>query len=77
MIVPLLGEFISVARQVEQRLTEADLVGVDRAEVRWAFDDEAVAILRGHRLDRLGHVLDQRHERERFKMKLHSPRLDL
>src|SRR6202048_3219055 len=33
----LLGEFISVARQVEQRLTEADLVGVDRAEVRWAF----------------------------------------
>jgi hypothetical protein len=41
-------------------LTEAVLVGVDRAEVRWAFDDEAVAILRGHRLDRLGHVLDQR-----------------
>ena len=42
-----------------------------------AIDDEAVAVLRRHRLDRLGHVLDHGHQRERFEMKLHPPCLDL
>src|SRR5207244_1385170 len=32
---------------------------------------------RAHRLDGLGHVLDHGHQRERFEMKLHAPRLDL
>ena len=72
-----LGELVGVARQVEQRLAKPDLVGVDRAEVRPAIDDNTIAVLRRHRLDRLGHVLDQRRQRERFEMKLHSPRLDL
>ena len=72
-----LGELVGVARQVEQRLPEAGLVGVDRAEVRRAIDDDAIGVLRRHRLDRLGHVLDQRRQRERFEVKLHAPRLDL
>ena len=72
-----LGELVGVARQVEQRLAKAGLVGVDRAEVRPAIDDNPIAVLRRHRLDRLGHVLDQRRQRERFEMKLHAPRLDL
>ena len=54
----LLGELVGVARQIEQGLPEAGLVGEVRAEVRWAIDDEAVAVLRGHRLDGLGYVLD-------------------
>jgi hypothetical protein len=45
------------------------------AEVRWAIDDEAVAVLRGHWLDRLGYVLDHRHQREVFEMKLHAPKV--
>ena len=40
-----LGELVGITRQVEQRLPEAGLVGVDRAQVRWAIDDEAVAVL--------------------------------
>jgi hypothetical protein len=44
-----LGELVGVARQVEQGLPEAGLVGVDRAEVRWAIDEEAVAVLGRHR----------------------------
>ena len=72
-----LGELVGVARQVEQRLPEAGLVGVDRAEVGRAIDDDPIAVLRRHRLDRLGHVLDQRRQRERFEVKLHAPRLDL
>ena len=50
---------------------------MDRAEVRPAIDDNTIAVLRRHRLDRLGHVLDQRRQREQFEVKLHSPRLDL
>ena len=42
-----------------------------------AIDDDPIAVLRRHRLDRLGHVLDQRRQRERFEMKLHPPGLDL
>ena len=72
-----LGELIGVARQVEQGLPKTGLVGVDRTEVRWAIDDEAVAVLRRHRLNCLSHVLDHGHQRERFEMKLHAPRLDL
>ena len=50
---------------------------MDRAEVRPAIDDNTIAVLRRHRLDRLGHVLDQRRQRKQFEVKLHSPRLDL
>ena len=39
--------------------------------------DDAIAVLRCHRLDRLGHVLDQGHQRERFEVKFHAPGLDL
>ena len=58
-------------------LPEAGLVGVDRVEVRRAFDSEAIAVLSRHRLDGLNHILDNRRERERFEVKLHAPRLDL
>ena len=57
--VPLLGELVGVARQVEQRLPEPGLVGVNRADVRRTIDDDTVAVLRRQRLDRLGDVLDQ------------------
>src|SRR5262245_53570087 len=70
-------ELVGIARQVEQRLTEPRLVGVDRAEIRRAINHHAIGVLRRHRLDRLGYVLDCRHEQERFEVKLHSPRLDL
>jgi hypothetical protein len=43
----LLGELVRVARKVEQGLSQPRLVG-DGAEVRWAVDDEAVAVLRRH-----------------------------
>ena len=50
---------------------------MDRAEVRWAIGDDAVAILRRHRLDGLSHTLDHRRQRECFEVKLHPPGLDL
>jgi hypothetical protein len=40
----LLGELVGVARQVEQGLPKAGLVGVYRVEVRRAIDGEAVAV---------------------------------
>src|SRR5262249_48907857 len=70
-------ELVGIAREVEQRLPEAGLVGVDRAEIRRAIDHRAIGVLRRHRLDGLGDVLDRGHERERFEVKLHSPRFDL
>jgi hypothetical protein len=73
----LLGELVGVTRQVKQGLPEADLIGMHRTEVRRALDDDPIAILRRHRLDGLGHVLDHGRQRERFKMKLHAPRLYL
>jgi len=58
-------------------LPETGLVGVDCAEVRRVIDNQAVAVLRRHRLDGFSHVLDYGHQRERFEVKLHAPRLDL
>jgi predicted pyridoxine 5'-phosphate oxidase superfamily flavin-nucleotide-binding protein len=72
-----LGELVGVTRQVEQALPEAGLVSVHRIEVRWAFADDPIAILRRHRLDGLGHVLDHGQQRKPFEMKLHAPGLDL
>ena len=66
-----------VAREIEQRLPQPGLVGMDGAEVGRAVDDEAVAVPRRHRLDGLGHVPDQRHQRKRIEVKLHAPGLDL
>src|SRR5262245_39339744 len=73
----VLGELASIARQVEQRLPKTGLIGVDRAQVPRTISDDTIGVLRRHRLDRLGHVLDQGYYRERFEVKLHSPRLDL
>jgi hypothetical protein len=70
-------ELVGIARQVEQRLPEAGLVGVHRAQVSRTIDYDPIGVLRRHRFDRLGHVLDQGGQRERFEVKLHSPRLDL
>ena len=50
---------------------------MDSAEVGRAINDDAIAVLRGHRLDSFGDILDQRRQRERFEVKLHAPRLDL
>ena len=44
---------------------------------RRTIDDDTIAVLRRHGLDRLGHVLDQWRQREQFEVKLHPPRLDL
>src|SRR5262245_18650088 len=41
----VLGELVGVARQVEQRLPETCLIGVHRAEVRWAIDDDTVVFI--------------------------------
>ena len=67
---------VGVTCQVEQGLPEPGLVGVDCAEVRWAFDHDPIGILRSHRIDGLGHVVDHRRHRECFKVKLHPPSLD-
>jgi len=48
---------VGVTRQVEQGLPEAGLVGVHRTEVRWAFDDDPIAILCRHRFDGLATAL--------------------
>jgi hypothetical protein len=74
---PLFRELVGVAREVEQRLPKAGLVGVGGAEIGLAIDNDAIAVLCGHRLDGLGHVLDQRRQRKRLEMKLHAPCLDL
>jgi hypothetical protein len=39
-------ELVGIARQVEQRLPEACLVGMGRAEIRWAFAVAAAFVLR-------------------------------
>src|SRR5208337_4648293 len=41
-----LSELVGVARQVKQGLPEAGLVSVDRTQVCWAIDDEAIAVSR-------------------------------
>src|SRR5262249_52975908 len=69
-------ELVRIAGEVEQRLPETRLVGVDRAEVERAINDHAISVLRRHRLDRLGYVLDRGHERERFEGKVPAPGLD-
>jgi hypothetical protein len=51
------GELVGVTRQVEQGLPEAGLVSVHRTEVRWAFDDDPIAILCRHRFDGLATAL--------------------
>src|SRR5262245_43243253 len=58
--VAVLSELVGIARQVEQRLPEPGLVGMHRAEVRWAISDYAIAILRRHRLNCLADVVDHR-----------------
>jgi hypothetical protein len=68
---PVFRELVGIAREIEQRLAKPGLVGVNRAEVRPTIDDYTVAVLRRHRLDGLGHVPDQRHQREGFEVKLH------
>ena len=73
----ILGELVGVAGEVEQRLAKAGLVGMDGAEIGGAIDDDAVAVLLRQRLHGLDDVLDQRSERERFEVKLHSPGFDL
>ena len=72
-----LGELVGVAGEVEKRLPESGLIGVHGAEVRRAIDHDLVGVLRGHRLYRLGDVLNHRRQRERFEVKLHATRLDL
>ena len=71
--VNLLALLARLSRDCRKRVWSAWIV----PRSRWAIDDEAVAVLRRHRLDRLGHVLDHGHQRERFEVKLHPPGLDL
>ena len=59
-----LGELVGVAREVEQELSQPGLVGMDGAEVRWAIDDEAVAVFRAdlyRSSARIGNFRQRRH----------------
>ena len=72
----LFGELAGVVRNVKQDLPQAGLIGVDNSKTRWAIDDEAVATLRGHRLDRLGHALINGPNGKDLQMSFHASRLD-
>jgi hypothetical protein len=55
------GELVGVAHEVQQRLTQPHLVGMDRPDRSVAMDrDLVVAVLRRQRFDGLDDVANQR-----------------
>ena len=77
VMVPLFGELVGVAHEVQQRLPQPHLVGMHRPDRSVAMDRDLVGVLRRQRFDGLDDIVDQRRERESFEMKLHPPGLDL
>jgi hypothetical protein len=73
----VIGKLVGVAQEVEQRLTQPHLVGMQRFDCRITMDCNLICVLCCQWLDGLNHVGDQRREREGFEMQLHPPGLDL
>ena len=73
----LFGELVGVAHEVQQRLTQPHLVGMQRPDRSVAMDRDLVAVLRRQRLDGLDDLVDQRRQSESVQIKLHPPGLDL
>jgi len=73
----MVRELVGVAHEIEQRLPQPHLVGMQRPDRAIRFDSDLIGVLRCQWFDRLHHVGDQRRKRECFELQLHSPRLDL
>ena len=56
----VVGELVGVAQQVQQRLPQAHLVGVQRPDRSVTLNRDLVAVLRRQRFDGLDDVVDQR-----------------
>ena len=57
--VAVFGKLVGIARQVQHRLPESDLVSMESAEIWSAIDHDPIAIFRCHGLDGLSYVIDQ------------------
>ena len=73
----VVGELGGVGEQVEQRLADLGLVGVHRADVVGARDDQRVAVLLHQRLDDRLDVPHELADLERLQEQVHPPGLDL
>jgi hypothetical protein len=65
------------SQEVQQRLAQPHLVGMQRSNRSIAMNRDLVLVLRRQRLDGLDHVVDERCEREMLELQLHPPGLDL
>jgi hypothetical protein len=74
---PALRELVGVAHEIEQRLPQPHLVGMQRADRTVAANRDLVGILRRQRFDGLDHVVDERRKREIFELQLHPAGFDL
>src|SRR5262249_2207556 len=70
-------ELKGIAQQVEQYLPQPHGVDGEGAEVLLRFDQQAVLVLLGELASRADHLLDQRRELHRLRVKLKLARLDL
>jgi hypothetical protein len=67
------GELVSVAQEIQQRLPQPHLVGMQRPDRSVTMDRDLVGVLCGQRFDGLDNIVDQRRKSEGFEMKLHPP----
>jgi hypothetical protein len=73
----VIGELGGVREQIEEGLPDFRQVGVHRADVVGAGDDQGVAVLVDQRLDDVGDVADQLGDVELFEVEVHPAGLDL
>src|SRR6516164_2932686 len=72
-----LRKLIRIAHEVEQRLPQPHLIGMQPADRSIATDREAVLVLCRQRLDGFDHAFDEGREREIFELQFHASGLDL
>src|SRR5687767_776863 len=73
----LVRELRGVRQEIEESLTNLDLVRMHGAQVRSALDVELVGVLFDHRLNGCGNLVDERLEIEILEEQLHLARFDL
>src|SRR6516165_4901561 len=67
-----LRKLIRIAHEVEQRLPQPHLIGMQPADRSIATDREAVLVLCRQRLDGFDHAFDEGREREIFELQFHA-----
>jgi hypothetical protein len=64
----LFGELVGVAYEVQQRLAQPHLVGMNDPDRSVAMNRDPVAVLRRKRLDGLDDIVDQRPQSKRVRL---------